>query len=117
MSRDAEGVAKDSVVRVPGLWGARGFPLARESRRPRFGGPCVPEQQEGLAPRSWIALCLEECDCSKEILGGTGWSGRRALGPGNRVWGWRSPLSRWGARAPPLQAARPCGPLPRPGAG
>lgn len=119
MSRDAEGVTRGSVARVPGLWDARGFLLARGSDLAvlGFGAPRVPEQQGGLPPRSWVALCLEVCGCSKQILGGPGRSGLRALGPGNRVRGWRSPLSRWGARAPPLQAARPCGPLPRPGAG
>lgn len=57
MSRDAEGVARGLVARVPRLWDARGFSLARGSRCPRFGVPVCRSSEEGAsAPRLGLSV-------------------------------------------------------------
>jgi hypothetical protein len=99
MSRDAEGVARGLVARVPRLWGARGFSLARGSCCPRFGVPVCRSSGLGrLAPQAWVSLCLEVCGCSKQILGGPGWIGRCVPAAACEDGGHRSAAGGFGRR-------------------
>lgn len=62
ISRDAEGVARGSVAQVPGLWGARGFSLARGSDLAvlGLGDPVCRSSREGYRPEAG-SLCVLRC--------------------------------------------------------
>ncbi|XP_060222185.1 atherin-like [Meriones unguiculatus] len=72
MSRDAEGVARDSVARVPGLWGARCLPSARGSRCPGFGGPRVRLQRPDLGGARVGAAAARGAGGQRSAAGGLG---------------------------------------------